>query len=98
MLSWSWCPTCLICCEDVPSMRARNILEIRNVWKCMSTFRWMLAGLLAAGLLAQDPPDGSKPPAPSEVPLFRVPVEVVVAPVIVLDRNGDYVDGLQPNQ
>src|SRR5580704_13415122 len=98
MLSWSWCPTCLICCEVAPSMMARNILEIPNVCKCMSTFRWMLAGLLTAGLLAQGQQDGSKPPAASELPLFRVPVEVVVAPVIVMDRNGDYVDGLQPNQ
>jgi len=27
-----------------------------------------------------------------------VPVRVVVAPVIVTDRDGDYIDGLQPNQ
>jgi len=54
----------------------------------------MFAGLLAAGLLAQGPPDAKEQPAT----LIHVPVEVVVAPVAVLDRGGDYVDGLQPNQ
>jgi VWFA-related protein len=57
----------------------------------------MLAGLLTAGLLAQNPQDNNKPPEKSEAPI-RVSVDVVVAPVTVLDRNGDYVDGLRPDQ
>jgi VWFA-related protein len=57
----------------------------------------MLAGLLTAGLLAQNPQDNDKPPEKSEAPI-RVSVDVVVAPVTVLDRNGDYVDGLRPDQ
>src|SRR5579862_1514204 len=59
--------------------------------------RWMLAGILAAGLLAQDPQDANKP---ADVPgtTFKQSVDVVMAPVTVLDRNDDYVDGLQPNQ
>ncbi len=59
--------------------------------------RWMLAGVLAAGLLAQDPQDANKP---ADVPgtTFKQSVDVVMAPVTVLDRNDDYVDGLQPNQ
>jgi len=57
----------------------------------------MLTGLLAASLFAQGQQDANKKPE-AEVPLFRVPVDVVVAPVTVLDRNDDYVDNLQPNQ
>jgi len=59
--------------------------------------RSLLAGLLSAGLLAQNPPETTKPPETTGA-TFRYSVEVVVAPVIVLDRNDDYVDGLQPNQ
>jgi len=36
------------------------------------------------------------PEATAEQPTFRVPVRVVEAPVTVIDRHGDYVDGLQP--
>ena len=64
----------------------------------MATLRWMLAALLSAGLFAQTQQDNSKPAENTEVPLFRVPVEVVVAPVTVLDRNDDFVDGLRPDQ
>lgn len=64
----------------------------------MATFRWMLAALLSAGLFAQTQQDNAKPAENTEVPLFRVPVEVVVAPVTVLDRNDDFVDGLRPDQ
>ncbi|HLY19522.1 MAG TPA: VWA domain-containing protein, partial [Bryobacteraceae bacterium] len=64
----------------------------------VSTTRWMFAGLLAAGLCAQNPQDTAKPADQGETPTFRVPVEVVVAPVTVLDRDDNYVDGLQPNQ
>jgi VWFA-related protein len=40
---------------------------------------------------AQEPPETS-----NEQPTFRVPVHVVETPVTVIDRHGDYVDGLQP--
>lgn len=40
---------------------------------------------------AQEPPETS-----NEQPTFRVPVRVVETPVTVIDRHGDYVDGLQP--
>src|ERR1022692_1321264 len=79
----------------------RNVFEIRNVWNCMksmATLRWLLAGLLAAGLLAQSQQDSAKPETATELPRFVVPVEVVVAPVTVVDRNGDHVDGLGPEQ
>jgi VWFA-related protein len=58
----------------------------------------MLAGMLTAALSAQNPQDANKPqeePAPAPI---RVSVDFVVAPVTVLDHNGDYVDGLQPAQ
>lgn len=63
----------------------------------MAISRWMLAALLAAGLSAQDQQDKATPQEP-EPPPIRVSVDVVVVPVTVLDRNGDYVDGLQPAQ
>jgi VWFA-related protein len=82
----------------------RNVLEIRNVWNCMNsmpTLRWLLAaplaGLLAAGLFAQGQQDSAKPET-VEAPPIRVSVDVVVAPVSVVDRNGDNVDGLRPDQ
>jgi len=53
--------------------------------------------LLAAGLFAQDPQDSARPEAAVDRPI-RVQVEVVVAPVNVVDRNGDNVDGLRPDQ
>jgi len=57
----------------------------------------MLAGLLAAGLFAQGQQDPAKPEAATDQP-FRVTVEVVVVPVTVVDRQGDNVDGLGPEQ
>lgn len=49
--------------------------------------RPLIAGLLALGLAA-----------PQEVPQepFRTTVNVVVAPTVVTDRDGNYVNGLQP--
>jgi VWFA-related protein len=54
-------------------------------------------GLLAAGLPAQAPQDTGKPETP-EAPPIRVSVDFVVTPVSVVDRNGDNVDGLRPEQ
>jgi VWFA-related protein len=51
---------------------------------------WLV--LLGGSLVAQQQ---EPPPQP---PVFRVGVDVVVAPVIVLDRDGNYVNGLQPFQ
>jgi VWFA-related protein len=77
-------------------MAKRNVLEIRNVWNCM-TLRWLVAGLLAATLFAQGQQD-SKPADDSPQYVIKVPVEEVVTPVSVVDRNGDNVDGLRPEQ
>jgi VWFA-related protein len=59
----------------------------------MLALRLMLAPLLCAALFAQDQAD--KPAAPA---VIRTTVDVVVAPVTVLDRDGNYVDGLRPEQ
>src|SRR5437899_2570384 len=62
--------------------------------RCM--FRPILLTLLC-GLLAaqqQQPPQDNSQPAT----IFRGGVEVVQAPVLVFDRDGNYVDGLQPFQ
>ena len=74
----------------------RNVLATCNVWNCMSTVRWMFAGLLAAGLLAQGQQDATKPEAADQP--IKVQVQEVVAPVTVTDRNGENVDGLGPQQ
>ncbi|HTQ58433.1 MAG TPA: VWA domain-containing protein [Bryobacteraceae bacterium] len=66
----------------------------------MTTTRSLLAIFVAAGLFAQNPPNANKAqeePVPVPAPI-RVSVDVVVAPVTVLDHNGDYVDGLLPAQ
>lgn len=53
----------------------------------MPIFRWLLAGLTAAvTAFPQQPPQ----------PTFRETVNVVVAPTVVLDRNGNYVNDLKP--
>jgi VWFA-related protein len=84
--------------EAAPGMGTRNLSEIHNVWNHMSTLRWTLAGLLTAALFAQGQQEAPKPADATSQPVFRVPVEVVVAPVSVMDRNGDNVDGLRPDQ
>lgn len=60
----------------------------------MTVYRpWIIALFCAAALHAQDPaPD-------KEVPMaqFRTSVDVVVAPVVVRDRDGNYIHGLQPS-
>src|ERR1700691_4213735 len=77
----------------------RNVLEMRNVWNFMPNLRWMFAGLLAAGLLAQGQQDAPKAETvEGTTPVFRLPVEVVVAPVSVTDHDGDSVDGLGPEK
>lgn len=75
----------------------RNVLESRNVWNCMPTIRWMVAGLLAATLFAQGQQDSTKPETTAEKPI-KVTVDFVVTPVSVVDRDGNNVDGLKPEQ
>lgn len=51
----------------------------------MLIIRPLTAGLLALGLVAQEPPPQT----------FRATVNVVVAPTVVTDRDGNYVNGLE---
>ena len=71
----------------------------------MPAIRLMLIGVISLVALAQKPsappalPPAPAPPAPAEEQApatFRTSVEVVVAPVIVKNRDGQYVNGLQP--
>jgi VWFA-related protein len=57
----------------------------------------LLCGLLAA---QQQQPQAQQPQQDTSQPatIFRGGVEVVQAPVLVFDRDGNYVDGLQPFQ
>src|SRR6266542_1001880 len=56
--------------------------------------RRRMFGLLAAQQQEQPTP----PPPPGQQPIFRGGTELVTAPVLVLDRDGNYVNGLQPFQ
>ena len=57
--------------------------------------RILLLSLLS-GLLAGQQPEPVQPQsAPTTI---RTTVDVVVAPVLVFDRDGQYVSGLQPEQ
>src|ERR1035437_1567652 len=89
MLSWSWYHTCSNCSEAIPGTHNRS---------CM--FRPILLTFLCGLVIAQTPPQQQQPqqePAPLAT-IFRGGVEVVQAPVLVFDRDGNYVDGLQPFQ
>jgi len=64
-----------------------------------------LCGLLAAQQPAPQssqppaaPPTQSQDPQDSAGTTFRTSIDVVQAPVLVFDKDGNYVDGLQPNQ
>src|SRR3954451_5059208 len=50
------------------------------------------------GLLAAQQPQQSQQDPGQPATIFRGGVEVVQAPVLVFDRDGNYVDGLQPHQ
>ena len=75
----------------------RNVWQVRNVLNFMVTRRLLLAAPLALALFAQGQQDTQKPPENTGT-TFVVPVEVVVVPVTVEDRDGNNIDGLQPNQ
>jgi VWFA-related protein len=57
----------------------------------------MFAGMLAATLFAQGQKDAAKPDTGGDI-VFHSTVEFVVAPVSVVDRDGNNVDGLKPEQ
>jgi len=58
----------------------------------------MAAGMLAAALCAQQPDGAASTDAAPELPSIKTTVDVVIAPVTVLDRDDNYVDGLRPDQ
>src|SRR5450759_3102599 len=89
MLSWSWYHTCSNCSEAIPSTHNRS---------CM--FRPILLTFLCGVAIAQTQQQQQQaPPDPAQATTtFRGGVEVVQAPVLVFDRDGNYVDGLQPHQ
>lgn len=66
----------------------------------MPLSRLILAALLGAVLFAQSQQDSGKPsePALPESAVIKTTVDFVTAPVTVLDRDGNFVDGLQPAQ
>jgi len=73
--------------NETRSLNVLPSMPLRGLIVCLVAF----AVVLVAQALAQQQ-------APEESPLVRTTVDVVVAPVTVLDRDGNYVDGLQPHQ
>jgi len=95
MLSWSWCLTCWSYSGANRPTPPRRIKMLRS----------LIVMLLAGMLLAQEPvqnmpPAQNPPPAQEEAPDLRIRVVVqhVLAPVLVYDRDGNFVNGLQPDQ
>jgi VWFA-related protein len=65
----------------------------------MKLSRLVLPVLLGAVALAQVPPQQANSDAPEiETPIFRAKATNIVAPVLVTDREGNIVDGLEPAQ
>src|SRR5437764_12415936 len=67
----------------------------------MKPFRIASAALLfavAAHAPAQAPPGTSTEVPEIGEPIARTTVTNIVAPVLVIDRSGNIIDGLQPNQ
>ncbi len=64
----------------------------------MPGIRSLLSALVASALLAQQP--APAPATQEQAPdvTFRSSVDMVVAPVLVTDSSGDFVDGLEPSQ
>ena len=60
-------------------------------------FRPILFTFVCGLLAAQQPQQPQQDPG-QRATIFRGGVEVVQAPVLVFDRDGNYVDGLQPHQ
>jgi len=62
--------------------------------------RILIASLLTALLAGQQQPPAQPPaqPASDNLQVFRAGVSEVQAPVLVFDQDGQYVDGLQPEQ
>src|ERR1035438_10491462 len=96
MLSWSWYHTCSNSSEAIPGTHNRSCM-IRPI---LLTF---VCGLVAAQTPPKPPPaPQSQQPAQDQLEMpttfIKTTVEVVQAPVLVFDHDGNYVDGLQPHQ
>src|ERR1035438_133113 len=96
MLSWNWYHTCLNCSEGIPGTHNRS---------CM--IRPILLTFVCGLVIAQTPPKPPPAPQPQQpaqdqmemtTTTLQTTVEGVQAPVLVFDRDGGYVDGLQPHQ
>src|SRR6266536_1006784 len=93
MLSWNWPRMCSTYSGGERNMRP----PVRS-----SMLRPLLLTLLCALLIAQQPTTPPQPATgqqqqPAAAEEFKIPVtvDVVVAPTIVLDKDGYYVNGLR---
>src|ERR1044071_8454368 len=90
MLSWNWYRTCSNYSEAAPNMRNTTSLS-----------RLLLISLVSGSLVGQQQQvQPQQPPVQQQDPLtiIRTTVEEVTAPVLVYDRDGNFVNGLQPPQ
>ena len=65
---------------------------------CFDRFFSLFCAALLAAQQPQQPQPATAPPEANRPTIFRGGVEVVQAPVLVFDRDGNYVNGLQPHQ
>src|SRR5438270_10077447 len=98
MLSWNWCRTCWTYSEAGPTTRPPERSGMHRIFLVC-----LLSGCLAAQQQAPAQPSSQPPAQPSaqpatQLPTIRTTVDVVVAPVLVFDRDGQYVSGLEPEQ
>lgn len=67
----------------------------------MAVFRYVLGGIVCLAAVAQQPSQPPQQPSTQTqepTAAFRTSVQVVVAPVTVLDRDGSYVNNIGPEQ
>jgi VWFA-related protein len=64
----------------------------------MKSLRTALPFVLSGMLAAQTPPPAQQPPAEKPDVVFTGGANIIVAPTLVTDRQGNIIDGLQPAQ
>src|SRR5258706_7086006 len=93
MLLWNWYRTCSNYSEAAPNMRNTTTLS-----------RFLLISLVSGSLVGQQQrvqpkqPPAQPPPQDDQLTIIRTTVEEVTAPVLVFDRDGNFVNCLQPPQ
>src|SRR5689334_6117841 len=109
MLSLNWYRTCSNCSEAIPSTRKQESCMFRPILLTLVCGLLVAQQTPAPQSAPQITPQVPPPAAAGAAPAAQAPIPqpelkftgdtlVVQAPVLVFDRDGNYVDGLQPFQ